>query len=265
MKVRQSLILLLLCLGNLPLFAQPSQWIKTDSIYVGEVHLMDIDRFNNLFIANSKGQILKYNDKLVEKGNFSPAQPVHFSSWSVWNGLNILAFVENTQTFSITDRFLSRQEQYQFPQDIIGFAQAAALSYDNQVWVLDQYDFSIKKYNATSRVVELVQNVSPFIPNINEVHRLMEYQNKLYALTSNEAYVFDLMLNYELKITHSNSRGGRFFEDKLYSYDKGKLIVTNLYSLKTDVLELEMEAGNVIYLGDRLIVSLDGYCWLYQK
>ena len=71
------------------------------------------------------------------------------------------------------------------------------VSNDGNIWLFDQSDFSIKKYNPTLKEVIFYTPLNNFIQSEEEIYFMREYQNKLFiASENNGVLMFDNMGSY---------------------------------------------------------------------
>jgi len=159
---------------------------------------ISVDRGDNLFIASSTGTIEKYNHdgELLLTYSSGRITPVVNLEAGLTN--KIFAFYNDLQQFLILDRFMSPISDLHLPQNLIGYGRNASLAPDNNIWIIDDHDFSLKKYSPhyaeilVSTPFDLILDIDNY--NITDI---AEYQNRLYISdTSKGLLIFDNLGNY---------------------------------------------------------------------
>jgi hypothetical protein len=205
---------------------------------------VSIDRAGNIYLASFDGDIIKYDPELTTKQVFSPPSPNTTHILEAWQGLRIFTFHQELQIYRLINRNLSLFEEYSFPPDLIGFAEIATPTFDNNVWVIDQTDFSLKKLNITQKRVMSVTPLNLILnPDEYEILNSREYQNRLFLSTrQNGILIFDNFGNYIKNYPFSGIVYFNFYGDEIYFLHENKLLIINLYNEETKSRELP--AGN---------------------
>ncbi|MCU0429885.1 MAG: hypothetical protein MUF42_07910 [Cytophagaceae bacterium] len=211
-----------------------------------------VDRYDFLYVAESNGDIHKLDSLGSKLFTWSPQKRAELTSIDAWRNVNVLLFYRNFQEILLLDRFLANHSTFrlsQFPE--IGFARLVALSSDNNLWLIDEQDFSLKKFNLTYH--QVTQNTSLDLlldPDQYELSDLREYQNQVYLLDKrNNLLVFDIMGNYKNKIPVRGMQQLQFRNDELYYTDGDSLRFIHLYQYKTRSLPLPGPTQEQWYLG----------------
>ena len=116
--------------------------------YKGDVVDAALDNLDNLYVISSTGQIKKYNaagDSVAvynQIRNFGKSFAIDVS-----NPLKVLLFYKDFSTVVVLDRFLAGITTVNLKNHNIIQPAAVALSYDNNIWVYDEYDSKLKKIN----------------------------------------------------------------------------------------------------------------------
>ena len=149
----------------------------------------------------------------------------------------------------------------------VGYATETAYSADNNLWIFDQSDQSIKKISLLNNMV-ITSTALPL--NISEEEwdliQIEEYQNRLYLYNSSEdIYVFDNLGNYIRKLGVSSDCKVCFIGNnmayiqgtKILLYDVYKNEITELGTLNnTNGILKVISANNFIYLIFRNKISV---------
>ena len=236
--MRTSFFILFLLLKDILAFSQNFEWIK--SIEVNEPTQVSLDRAGNIYFSTFNGDIIKYSPNLNERIIFSPSNPNTTTILEAWQGLRVFSFHRDLQQYRLINRNLSLNEDYSFPTNLIGFAEIATSSYDNNVWVIDQIDFSLKKYDIFSKRVRSRTPLDLVInPDNYELLHCKEYQNRLFVSTRNYGImIFDNFGNYIKTYQKKGITFFNFWEDTIYFLEGNVLVKLNLYNEETVHSEL---------------------------
>ncbi len=199
---------------------------------IKEANKVSADRYYNLYVVDHKDNIQKYD----KSGNFlvtySPQKPGDISLIEAWNSIRIFAFYKDFQEFVLLDRFLVAQPNYKINQNDIGFARIATIAADNQLWVIDEDDFSLKKYDLDGQKIiqktplELILKAKDY-----HINFMREYQNLLYVNDKQSGVlVFDNMGNYKKKIALTGITTFGFNNEELYYLKDNKIFFFNVYN-----------------------------------
>lgn len=236
--MRTSVVILILFCAFIESFSQNLQFIG--SVEIEEPTEVSVDRAGNIYFSTYNGDIIKYDPLLKERAIFSPANPGTTTILEAWQGLRIFSFHRDLQQYRLINRNLSLNEDYSFPTGLIGFAEMATPSYDNNIWVIDQIDFNLKKYDIFSKRIKSRTSLDfIFDPDNYEILHCKEYQNKLFVSTRKYGIlIFD---NFGIYLKTYQNQGVSFFnfwDDMIYFIEVNVLVKLNLYSEEIEYTEL---------------------------
>ena len=236
--MRISILILFLLSNSSESSSQNFQLIK--SVDIEQSTEVSLDRAGNIFFATFNGDIIKYDPFLTERTIFSPANPSVTTILEAWQGLRIFSFHRDLQLYRLINRNLSLNEDYSFPESLVGFAEIATSSYDNNIWVIDQIDFSLKKYDIFSRSISSRTPLDRLLNADNyEILHCKEYQNKLFISTLNYGIlIFDNFGSYIKTFEYKGVSFFNFWEDTMYFLEGDVLVKLNLYNEETVSSEL---------------------------
>lgn len=176
------------------------------------------DRYGNIYICDKQYNITKYSPEGQQEEIYSPQRFAEITSFEAWSSINLLLFYKDYQEYVLLDRFLTAKGSATFNPDVVGFARVATLSYDNNIWLIDDQDFSLKKYDIKYSAL-LVNNPLDLVlnPETYDIASLREYQNNLYANDKNSGIlVFDNLGNYKKTIPAKGIEKMGFYKEELY-------------------------------------------------
>ena len=222
------------------------------------------DSYGNLYISDLKGNINKYDSLGNYLINYSPQKLGTVSLLEAWNTIRIFVFYRDFQEYTILERFLGPMPGNPLNQEQIGFARQATLASDFNLWVIDETDFTLKKYdrqfnkvvNKTS--LDLLLDVREY-----DISFLREYQNNLYVNDRNTGVlVFDAFGSYKKKIPFKGIDFFSFHENDLFYLQNDTIRFFDLYLFteKTMTLPAGMKYKRVL-IHDRKLYAIrpDGF------
>ncbi len=198
------------------------------------------DRQGNIYVADTKGSLNKYEQNGRPIVHFSPQKLAVPSLVEAWFGLQTFIFYREFQQYTLLDRFLNPTPNYRFPEEIIGFARMTTLAPDNNLWIFDDSDFSLKKFNPRQNSI-VSKNPLDLLLNLRDydITYMREYQNNLYINDRNSGIlVFDNLGNYRKKLPFSGLDSFGFADDELFYFKDGRLHFFHLYSFAERTIQL---------------------------
>ncbi|MBC7390477.1 MAG: hypothetical protein H7329_14780 [Opitutaceae bacterium] len=198
------------------------------------------DSYGNLYFSDLKGNINKYDSLGNYLINYSPQKLGTVSLLEAWNTIRIFVFYRDFQEYTILERFLGPMPGNPLNQEQIGFARQATLASDFNLWVIDETDFALKKYdrqfnkvvNKTS--LDLLLDVREY-----DISFLREYQNNLYINDRNTGVlVFDAFGSYKKKIPFKGIDFFSFHENDLFYLQNDTVRFFDLYLFTENILTL---------------------------
>lgn len=125
----------------------------TKSVH-GDFYDFTVDNLGNIFLITSSNQIKKVNSNLDSISVFNEyKQYGKIQSVDVSNPLKVLVFYKNFSTVVVLDRFLSKRNIIDLRTISILQPIAISQSYDNNFWVYDDLDATIKKIDDNGKIV----------------------------------------------------------------------------------------------------------------
>lgn len=149
-----SLLTLILLQSN-DLFAQITDTsFSLVRTYKGDITAAALDNLDNLYIISSTGQVKKIGPKGDSIGVFNGIRNNgKLFSIDVTNPLKPLLFYKDFSTVVVLDRFLASRITIDLRKYNILQPSAIGLSYDNNIWVFDQYDNKLKKLDEGGNIL----------------------------------------------------------------------------------------------------------------
>lgn len=222
---------------------QAQTFTLTKSLEIDQVTEVSKDRKGNIYYATFDGDIIRLSDSLSNEEIFSPPNPNATQILDAWQGLRIFTFNRDLQQYRLINRNLSLHEDYTFPIDQIGFVELATSSYDNNVWLIDQTDFSLKKFRIHNNEIQSNTPLNLLLnPDDYEILHCREYQNRVFISSKNVGIlIFDNFGNYIRTFNYQGIAHFGFWDDKIYFLKDQQLYQINLYNDQIGIIQLPSE------------------------
>ena len=120
----------------------------------GDITAFAADNFDNLYLLNSYDQLKKIDadgDSVAVFNNVRKYGKV--AQIDVSNPLRVLLYYKDFSTVIILDRLLNIRGTIDFRKQDIFQVQAVCLSYDNKIWLYDEFDHKLKKIDEDGKLL----------------------------------------------------------------------------------------------------------------
>ncbi len=190
------------------------------------------DQSGNIFVVSNRGVVVKYNVKGDSLLSYSPKKNSNINLIEAGNGLKTFLFYKDFQQYVFLDQYLTASSFFSFYPDKIGYAELATISSDNNIWVVDATNFSIKKYNIEANILEVVSPLGIILdPDEYSIDYMREYQNLLFLYDKNKGiFLFDNFGSLQRKFVLPGLDFLNFYGDHIYYIKDGFLTFMNIYN-----------------------------------
>lgn len=239
-------------------FTQKLNLLKT--IKIPSVQNVSMDLYGNIYLADNQGYLTQYNGNGDSLKRFASEQTAHLSSLEAWKGLKILLFYRDLQRYTWLNRFLVPLETQSLDGEKIGFARLLTYANDGNLWLFDEQDFSLKKYQISTNTIhtktpcDLLFSSKTYLLSF-----LREYQNQVFLVDADSGiFIFDNFGNYKKKLQISNINFISFVKDDIAYIHKNVLYLRHLYTDVQHKLHLPIEYN----YKDFFLISMD-YLYMF--
>jgi len=191
-----------------------------------------MDRQGYLYFSNNQGAIDKFDKKGNQIYHYSPQKQGTPTLIEAWQGLRTFVYYQNFQEYLLLDRFLNASERYPINSNQISdFSGLVTLANDNNLWILNSQELSLKKIDINDREL-LIDNKLNLSLDIDawDIKFIRSYQNYLFIGDAKEGiFVFDNLGNYSEKITGQGVDFFTFAGDEIVFLSDQKLQTIHLY------------------------------------
>lgn len=262
-----TLCLLLYLLLYPEIKAQPLTLVKEIKIHTPVA--VSTDRYGHIYTGDAQGNVFKFDSSGTQQQVFSAQKAVNIASIEAWQMLQVLVFYRDIQEFILLNRFLTPiSDATRIQQEIIGFARAATLASNEALWLFDDTEFSLKKFDLASQRILINTPLSLILNDADyQINFMREYQNLLYVNDKNSGIlVFDNLGNYKKKLPFKGLNYFGFRGNELYFLQSGKLHLFNLYTLEERSIDLPPKYTYLFALmaENKIILFTKDYFKVYQ-
>lgn len=144
-----------------------------------------VDNLENLYILTQTDQLKKYNaagDSVAVYNNVRRLGKLH--SFDVSNPLKPLLFYKDFSTLVLLDRQLSLRSMIDLRRQGIIQVSAAAISYDNAIWLFDAVENKLKKIAENGEVLMETADFRNLFSDAFVPEKILDYNNSLYLFES---------------------------------------------------------------------------------
>ena len=188
---------------SLPFFsqAQDSNFVLLRS-YEGDIADAAMDHLGNLYVVTSSGQVRKYNASGDSLAVYNQVRNYgKLTTLDVSNPLKPLLFYKDFSSIVVLDRFLASLSTIDLRRYAILQPVAIGPSYDDNIWVFDEYDNKLKKIDQQgNHLLETADLRTVFDGGIRPV-KIIDDNGLVYlADTASGIFVFDSYGSFKKKI-----------------------------------------------------------------
>lgn len=263
----KKLTISLLLIGCLKANAQTDSSFQLLKKIKGDIVAFAADNFDNLYLLNSSDQLKKINEKGDSVAVFNNIRKYgKVAQIDVSNPLRVLLYYKDFATIVVLDRLLNVRSTIDLRKQDIFQTQAVCLSYDNGVWVYDEFEHKLKKLDEEGKLLFASTDFRQLFDDAFSFTAINDHDGYLYLYDKNKGvYVFDYygtLKNIFTLTGYNNFKAvGKFItgtrHDSLMRYQPGTLVMqevklpesfrkaqsilftsTKAFALKRDELEI---------------------------
>lgn len=152
----KKIFTILTCLFSIAVFAQHDNVLPVTLIgkIGGSIIDFTTDNLGNIYLLNATNQIKKVNEKGDSIAVYNDIRKYgKVYSIDATNPLKILVFYKDFSTIVVLDRLLNKQAAIDLRKQNILEVTAVTSSYDNNIWLYDEFDNKLKKVDDNGNVL----------------------------------------------------------------------------------------------------------------
>lgn len=218
------------------------QGVKTDSTFKflkkipGSYSYLEVDVLGNIYLITENNQLKKIKANGDSLAVFNDVKKFgNPTLLDVSNPLKVLLYYKSFSTVIILDRFLTKRNTINFRSQNIFKVKTLTNSYDNNIWMFDEQNISLKKINDEGNVISETLDLRQLFDTVPSPSQIIDRNNFVYLYDEDRGfYIFDYYGSFKnnlpfLQWKHISVYGNKlmgFVDDTFYSYE------TNSFNLK---------------------------------
>lgn len=212
---------LLLILAAQPVLAQVSSITAPFKTMPVAITDLAVDNLDNLYLLTTTDQLKKYNaagDSVSAYNDVRRYGKLH--AIDVTNPLKLLLFYKDFSTVVILDRQLTARTAIELRRKNILQAGAVGLSYDNNIWLFDEYDNKLKKINEEGTLLQETPDLRTVFGFALQPQQIIDNNNTVYLYDSSKGvFMFDHYGTFRKKAGITGWQRIAVFDKYIYGID----------------------------------------------
>jgi hypothetical protein len=210
-------------------FAQKDTSFLLVRTYSGDIANVAVDNLDNIYVVSSTGQLKKFNNRGDSVGVFNGMRNYgKLQAIDVSNPLKPLLFYRDFSTVVILDRLLASRTSFDLRRHNVLQPTAIGLSYDNNIWVFDQYDNKLKKLDESGNTLLETADFRQAFNQAITPQKIINDNGLVYLADSAQGiFVFDNYGAFKRKIVLKNWRNIDVWGGKVVRLGSDAVIVYN--------------------------------------
>jgi DNA-binding beta-propeller fold protein YncE len=206
------------------------------------------DNFGNIFLISQNNQVKKLNQDLDSLGVFNDVRRYgNIYSLNVNNPLKILVYYKDFTTILVLDRFLNVRNTIDLRKSGILQARAVEQSYDNNYWVFDELDNTIKKIDDNGNILLQSPDFRILFTESYNPSYIIDEDGLLYLYDEKRGWLlFDYYGTYKQHIDLLNWKDVQALHGNLFGHDSLFFYSSNIKSLTDLKLRSDINFSNAI-------------------
>ncbi len=236
----------------------------------GKYTYFNVDVLNNIFLISQDNQLIKLN----ESGDFIAGfnELMKFGRPSlidVSNPLKLLVYYKNYSNLLTLDKILTVRNSVNLKTKNLFSVRAVTVAYDNNIWVYDEQNFKLKKFDDQFNLLLESQDISMLSENNQLISQnvqpdpvqLIDYDKQLYLYDKALGFfIFDSYGSYKNNLPFKNWSNIAINNRTIYGFSADTLFSYNLESLSLKEYLLPDSISKF-----KSIKAVNGYLYLLNK
>ena len=244
------------------------QGIKTDStfkymkIVPGSYSYMDVDVLDNIYLITENNQLKKIRANGDSLAVFNDVKKFgNPTLLDVSNPLKVLLYYKNFSTVIVLDRFLTIRNTINFRNQNIFKVKTLATSYDNNIWIFDEQNISLKKINDEGKVLNETLDLRQLFDTVPSPSQITDKNNFVYLYDENRGfYIFDYYGSFKNNLPFLNWKHIAVYGNKLMGF-----VGNTFYSYEINSFNLKSYKLPVFFKDYIDIKTMNGKIYLLKK
>jgi hypothetical protein len=242
--------------------AQEDSAFKFIKTIKGNFSGFSVDNLDNVYLVNTENQLKKINSNGDSAGVFNDVRRYgKLYSLDVTNPLKILLYYKNFSTIVSLDRFLNNRNSIDLRKQNMFRVKAIAMAYDNNLWVMDEQEFKLKKMDEQGKVLFETVDWRQLFDTVPSPECIFDQEGYIYLYDSHKGfYIFDYYGAFKTRLNFTGWASVDVSGNTVYGFADKKL-----YSYRQSSLTLRQYTLPVFFGKYNAIKAINGKVYLLKK
>lgn len=145
-----------------------------------EARYITTDKLQQFYLINDQNDLIKYNPAGVEVFRYSNNKLGDLATVDVSNPFHLLLYYPEFGNLITLDRTLSETSVHNLIDMGIVQTQAVGVSFDNNIWVYDELEFRLRKYDKQGNIIVESPNMATLLSEELQPISVQENNNQVY-------------------------------------------------------------------------------------
>lgn len=227
--------------------------------------MVAVDRLGHFYAQDSLGGLYKYSSTGEQLFYYQNRTLGNDFQLDVRDPFSILLYYPDYTTLIYLDRTLNELAQYNLAsQGFLGVSHVATAQ-DNQVWLYDPQDFSLKKIDRYGRVLQKSQDLSLQIGSNLDIEKILVFNTQVLLRIPTGLLRFNLFGQFQKEIILPSGQLLQIKERSAW-LRVGNMIEEYFFfpGNRQSIFKINPKAENVFLQNQYLYVSRQGQIWVYR-
>ena len=233
-----------------------------EKFIAGNYSLLEVDNLNCIYLLGESGQLKKFNPNGDSLSVFNDVKKYgSLNLLDVSNPLKVLLFYKSYATIVSLDKMLTLRNSMNLRKQGIFSVNAIANAYDNNIWVFDEQDFTLKKISEQGKLLQQTNDLRMFPGATPQVSSITDHNNFVYLYDKALGFfVFDYYGTYKSNLPFKNWANISFSGNNLYGFENNRLHVYRTQLQKEAIYKMPQQWKDCIS-----IKAMNGKIYILKK
>lgn len=263
MRTQKKYFLLFYCLSFLfisGIKAQNDSLFKLIKKINFPVYSFSVDNIGGLYLITSDNQLKKYNDKGDSVGVFNQVtQYGKLDYVDAQNPWKTILYYKNFATIVLLDKYMNMITAINLRKLNIFRVQAVTTSYDNNIWLFDEQDNTLKKMDDNGNILSQTVDFRLLFDAAPDPEKIIDRDGFVYLYDPQKGiYIFDYYGSFKSKLTFLHWTDIEVIGKSIYGFDEKNLYkyTPPIPDFTTYALPPELVNNSSIQISNRKIYVL---------
>lgn len=184
-----------------------------------------VDNIGELYLITPGNQLKKYNEKGDSVGVFNQVTQYGKLAYAdVQNPWKAILYYENFSTIVLLDKYLNVITAINLNKHNIFRVQAVTTSYDNNIWLFDEQDNTLKKMDDNGNILSQTVDFRLLFDSVPDPEKIIDRDGFVYLYDPQKGiYIFDYYGSFKSKLDFLHWNGIQVIGKTIYGFDKENL------------------------------------------